>query len=578
MIKKKHIKVNFFNKKMIAVPVFFFFLCCSIFSQKINDYEKDLADSILKYYEVDSLKTLDFTKKFITESKKDKNPKNTFRGYHMLVMFYYKHYNEAKIVRYTDSLLSVAKKNNLKIELLKGYHLQNNNLKGTFGYDDERIFNNIFKAIDLSKEINSEVWECKFRQDISQYYMHTKQFDNSLLHYKDNLSKLKNLQNSADYKEFNIWGVNLESTYLSIAEVYIQLKKLDSAKLYNAHAKSILDTLNTGYHELYKYKHMINQLEVNLLENKPNLAKEQLNKALAIIPDYFRSSTKNFSKFYYSGMINYNQENYEKAIGYLEAIDTVLLQTDEELGFFQDELYKTLYKSYCKVNNLEKADYYFDKHLSAMEGQMAINNSANTNFNKIKTENYTAELDILKTQQKKQKHIILLVSALFLLIIFGIVILYRKIEKKDKYKLELLLVKISEKEKVASKPKRTITKIKDLEIQRIITKLEELEIKNYFLRIDCTASNLAKKIKTNTTYLSKIINSYYQKNFTEYINDLRIDYALNKLKNDKLFRQYSILSIANEIGFKSKESFNSAFKKRTGVLPSNLIRALNDKE
>ncbi len=85
---------------------------------------------------------------------------------------------------------------------------------------------------------------------------------------------------------------------------------------------------------------------------------------------------------------------------------------------------------------------------------------------------------------------------------------------------------------------------------------------------------MAEEIKTNTTYLSKIINSLYQKKFTAYINDLRIDYVLDRLKNDKLFRRYSIQSIANEIGFKSKESINSAFKNRIGVLPSKLIRAL----
>jgi AraC-like DNA-binding protein len=113
-------------------------------------------------------------------------------------------------------------------------------------------------------------------------------------------------------------------------------------------------------------------------------------------------------------------------------------------------------------------------------------------------------------------------------------------------------------------------------VGRIIRGLDKLEDEKYFLKMDCTASNLAKKINTNTTYLSKIINTYYQKNFTEYINDLRIEFALNRLKNDKLYGQYSILAIANEIGFKSKESFNSAFKKRTGVLPSSLIKALNN--
>jgi AraC-like DNA-binding protein len=569
--------VNLFKIKSFILLSFFLTLPQPILSQGTKNQENPLLDSINKYYEIDSSKTYRFINEFISKSIKDNDPKSTFRGYHILVIFYATHYDELKIVKYTDSLLSVAKNNNLKIELLKGYHLKNSNLRGTFGYDDERIFNNIFEAIELAKEIKSEIWECKFNQDVSQYYMFTGQFDKSLSQYKNNLSKLKKLSKSNEYKEFKIWGVNLESTYLNIAELYIQLKQLDSAKRYNRYAKAILDTLDSGYHELYKFKNKVNQLEIDLLEDNPNSAKKNLDEALAIIPDYFRKSTRDFSKSYYSGMINYNQGNFEKAIGYLEAIDTVLIQSEEDLGFFQDDLYKTLYKSYLKTNNLEKADYYFEKHLSSVEGQITMNNSANSNFNKIETDNYNVEVEKLKTQREKQKYRIAVVSLLSLFVILAVILLYSKRQKRDKYKLEVLLAKISEKEQAIVQPKNPIFKIKDLEVERIVTSLKQLEDKNYFLRTDCTVSNLAKKIKTNTTYLSKIINSYYQKTFTAYINDLRIDFVLDRLKNDKVFRRYSIHSIANEIGFKSSESFNSVFKKRTGVLPSTLIRALENK-
>ncbi|WP_027078506.1 helix-turn-helix domain-containing protein [Maribacter antarcticus] len=574
--------MNLFKIKSFFALVFFSLFQVIVLSQESKNRKEALVDSVLKYYEIDSSKAHQFIKESILKSIKDNDSKSTFNGYHVLVMFYYKNHNEAKVGEYIDSLLSVAKNNNLKIELLMGYHLKNDDLRRTFGYDNERIFTNIFEAIALAKEMKNEIWECKFNQDISQYYMFSGQFYKSILHNKKNLSKLKTLYKSEDYKKFKVWGVNLESTYLSIAKSYIQLKKLDSAKLYNSFAKSILDTLdNSGYHESYKFKNSVNQLEIDLLENNPNSAKKKLNEALAMMPDYFRKSTKDFSKSYYSGMINYEQGNFKKAIGYFEAIDTVQIKSDESINFFYHDLhktlYKTLYKSYLKTNNIKQADYYFEKHLSYIKGQIDTNNSANSNFSKIETDNYYKEVEKLKTQQSKQKYIIVLISLLSLFIIFITVVLYKKKQKEDKGKLEVLLAKISEKEQAIAKPKEVNLKIKDLEVERIITKLEQLENKKYFLRIDCTVSNLAKKIKTNTTYLSKIINSYYQKTFTVYINDLRIEFVIDRLKNDKLFRRYSIKSIANEIGFKSSESFNSAFKKRTGVLPSTLIRALENK-
>lgn len=568
-----------FFKRYSFSALLFFVVIQSAFSQKDDKQQDVLADSIRKYFEIDSLKTRFFIDEYLLESIKDNDPKRTFRSYHILVMFYNEHYDQSKMIEYTDSLFSVAKKNDLKIELLKAYHLKNNNLRGTYGYGDERIFNNIFEARELAKEINNEMWESKFNQDISQYYMFTGQYEKSLTHYKNNLGRLKKLSKSDDYKEFKVWGGNLEAVYISIAELYIKLKQIDSAEIYNNYAKSILDTLESGYHELYKYRNMVNEVEVSLLKDNLKAAENNLNEALAIIPDYFRKSVSNFTKSYYSGMISYNKGDYENAIRHFESLDRVHIDEDENLGFyFYEEFYLKLYKSYLKINDFEKADYYFDKHLASINGKIDINNSANSNFNKIERDKYNNEVNKLKKQKSKQKYTIVLISLSSIFVIITTVILYRKRQNKDKKKLELLLTKISEEEKIIIKPKKTDHKIKDVEVERIILSLEHLQHKNYFLRTDCTAAGLAKKIKTNTTYLSKIINVHYQKNFTAYINDMRIDYVLDRLKHDKLFRRYAIQSISNEIGFKSKESFNSAFKSRTGVLPSALIRALEQKK
>ena len=87
---------------------------------------------------------------------------------------------------------------------------------------------------------------------------------------------------------------------------------------------------------------------------------------------------------------------------------------------------------------------------------------------------------------------------------------------------------------------------------------------------------MAKKVKTNTTYLSKIISTYKQKKFFEYINELRIEYVLKRLKEDSKFRNYSIKHIAEEIGYKSTNSFTKYFKAHTKLYPSYYIKNLED--
>ncbi len=81
-------------------------------------------------------------------------------------------------------------------------------------------------------------------------------------------------------------------------------------------------------------------------------------------------------------------------------------------------------------------------------------------------------------------------------------------------------------------------------------------------------------MNTNSNYLSKAINFDKNKNFKAYINDLRIDYVIEKLKIDGRFRKFTIKSIAVEIGFNNPESFSKAFHKKTNMYPSYFIRQL----
>ena len=559
-------------KNLVFLSVLF--LCQnSVLAQEVKHEKLYYRDSIRKYFPLDSAKTKSFIRDYISTSKRDNNPEDLFDGYHALASFYYQHNDTIKLIENTDKLFSVAKNNNLQIELLKGYHLKNMGLIMTSGLDDPRIIDNIYEALKVAKEINNTVWECKYYDDIAGYFSLTGEFERALIYYKKNLAILNEISKSEDYNKFKIWGGSIEKTYLELSKIHIELKEIDSAKVYNQMAKSVLDSTEGNYHDVYRFRQKIQELEIDLLGDDINLAKKHLNEAFEIVPDNFKQTFKDYSKYYYNGLVSYHEGNFEKAISYFEAIDTTRINFNERSGFFHNDLYKTLYKSYLKTNNLKKADFYFEKHLSSLKGQMDVNNSINSNFKKVEIDQYNAEVAALKKQGSKQRYILLATSLASALIICLIILRFRKQQTRNKEKLKLLLDQISKNE-IQIKPKVAPLNINDEEMKRIIEKINELEDKNYYLRIDLTASSLAKKLKTNTTYLSKIINIHYQKNFTTYINDLRIDFVIDRLKEDNLFRRYSIQSLANEVGFKSKESFNAAFKKRTGVLPSALIKEL----
>ena len=109
----------------------------------------------------------------------------------------------------------------------------------------------------------------------------------------------------------------------------------------------------------------------------------------------------------------------------------------------------------------------------------------------------------------------------------------------------------------------------------LVWTVHHFENKNKFLANNINLVSLAKELNTNSTYLSHIINNTAGKNFANYINDLRIDYAIKKLKKEPKFRRYSIAAIAEEVGFNNIKSFSRAFLKKTGEHPSEYIKKLS---
>lgn len=89
---------------------------------------------------------------------------------------------------------------------------------------------------------------------------------------------------------------------------------------------------------------------------------------------------------------------------------------------------------------------------------------------------------------------------------------------------------------------------------------------------DLTIYKLAKEIGTNSKYLSSIINKEFEKNFVNFINEYRVEEAKQNLKSEK-YKNYTIEAHGQHVGFKSKSSFNIAFKKYTGKTPTEFLKS-----
>ena len=108
----------------------------------------------------------------------------------------------------------------------------------------------------------------------------------------------------------------------------------------------------------------------------------------------------------------------------------------------------------------------------------------------------------------------------------------------------------------------------------VLAKMNKFEEKKRFLEKDLTLVKFSAIVECNSKYVSRIINDHKQKTFTEYINDLRIDYVVELLQNEKKYRNYNYTALAREVGFSTVQSFTRAFANRMGLSLSEFLERL----
>lgn len=121
------------------------------------------------------------------------------------------------------------------------------------------------------------------------------------------------------------------------------------------------------------------------------------------------------------------------------------------------------------------------------------------------------------------------------------------------------------------------TECKDVQNNAISSKI--LKLKQYmddkepYLDQSLTIQELANQINIPVRDLSVLINHHMNQHFFDFVNEYRIKKAMGILK-DHSKSQLTVLEILYEVGFNSKSSFNTSFKKYTNLTPTAYRKAL----
>lgn len=112
----------------------------------------------------------------------------------------------------------------------------------------------------------------------------------------------------------------------------------------------------------------------------------------------------------------------------------------------------------------------------------------------------------------------------------------------------------------------------------LLRKLELFEKNKGFIKKDVNLTTLSKQFETNTKYLSEVIKIHRQKPFNLYLNELRINYIVNRLKNEPKYISTKVSYLASDCGFASHSTFTTIFTQIMNESPSVFVKRIKEEQ
>ncbi len=442
-----------------------------------------------------------------------------------------------------------------------------------------------FELLDLAESTQKGYLFLKAYFALSHYYLRTENYSTSLkycfdgLHYIIELKKTQYLFSKID--EIARLTAKLNNPKGAL-DIYAFCLRMES---------KIPSTGNYIKSAIY-----MNMAEIYMQIGEDENARQYLDKAFTII-------NENDYKFRIPRVLILQAELFLIKKDTVSSIDSYekSLEAAEEISAF--DVVKSnsfiLAQLYEQTNNLTKAYEYNnlyeairDSYFSNEKEQKIIILEARRKVNEVTQKNRILELES-KVQQNKF-NLVIVVLILVSLICLIVALSYFKARKKNKmlyrHTLELATMQAELKQKIQDYRKTfgvsndysgdaSVKKCQTIDEETkslILHRLNKLESENFFLNPHCNLNDVSVLLKTNSKYLSQVINLEKKSNFNNYINDLRINYLLSRLLVDEEFRNSKLSYIAVSVGFNSINTFKAAFKKRQGILPSYFIGELNN--
>ncbi len=517
---------------------------------------------------------------YIKKSKREGNNEALFYGYRYASISSTYPVN----LKYADSALVTAEKSKVKKILLDAYLNRGNINMSEELY--QKALNDILIANRLSQEYGNIYIFNKTIYIIAQNKIYLGQYEDAkhelllcLKYFKDNLKNKPSL--GRNYQMYYIYSL------MSLIDTNTKLGQFSGNEALLKEAFDYLKANNLSQYVPY----FITSEGITAYHRKNyEAAISKFSEALRLYNDQWEHNTEIF----YLGLSYWQIGKRSLAIKYLDEIDKHYDKTKKLDPQFRPA-YEILIKYYHSKGNTEKQLEYINK-------LMFLDRSYEKNYKYLyqrivkeyDTEKLVAEKKRIENTLQNQRAFFITVFSLLMLgfLVFGFRIYREKQNYKKRFE-EILSQQdnlYSQEEKPSANLTDNISKEKfdydfynkipglnPIFVESILKQLEIFENENKFLNPQVSQKLLSEDLGTNSTYFSKIINTYKGKTFTLYINDLRLDYIIDQLRHDVKYINMDVKELAFIAGFSSTENFSDNFRRKFNLKPSVFIKMMKEK-
>ncbi|WP_185226566.1 helix-turn-helix domain-containing protein [Chryseobacterium indologenes] len=344
--------------------------------------------------------------------------------------------------------------------------------------------------------------------------------------------------------------------------------------------------IKEGKEERYKINLAIINSQLAYIVLKCN---NDLNQAKIYLQRYeetfrhFPADKDNLLSQYYidKGIISAEENDMEKAkywfdLAYESAesknLETLRLRCMEEqikYGFLDNESKKAYLEAYLlKKNELKK-------HAEKVIG-------------------YEQQL-LMDNESERTKRNTLLIAGSFILVLTAVLLYNRKRQTKLKKRFEEIIDNIKQEKKELVENKTIFTQnekqvaidtkhstqpdsksiMSEEKEKELLAKIEEFEKTELFTDEKFTMAKYALALESNAKYINYVLQKHKGNTFSDYLNELRVKYIVNKLVEHPEYLNYKIGYLAKVSGFNSHSRFTHIFKNVLNISPSEFISQLN---